>query len=131
MKTKRCCDNNCFNEAIGYYKVNGCGVWLCRKHARGELKNTIYRVRGNPDYAYLHDMETDAIGFNQIPKYSNTRKEFIDIYGEKKINVMDIKAKKFIEYGCLDYSKESKTFFVKPLKGYNSTTYTLTQKNGD
>lgn len=125
MKTKQCCRYNCFNEAIGYYKVTSGGLWLCKKHKEGDLLKTIYKIRGNPEYSYLHDMETEYIGSHQICHYSNHYKTFVDEFGKEKANVLHNKALKFIELERLDYNPETKVFFVKPITGYNKTIYTL------
>ena len=37
------------------------------------------------------------------------------------------KIDKFIEHGCIEYDKATKTFKCKPIPGYNSTTYDLTR----
>lgn len=39
------------------------------------------------------------------------------------------KAKKFLEYGCIEYSGEG-FFICKPIPGYNSRTYTI-KKNSE
>lgn len=62
--------------------------------------------------------------------YSHTYKEFVDELGQVRADVMRYKASKFIENRCLDYSPDTKEFFVKPIKGYNSRTYSLKQENG-
>lgn len=35
------------------------------------------------------------------------------------------KAKKFIEHHCIEYNKETKCFYCKPIEGYNKRTYTI------
>jgi len=45
-------------------------------------------------------------------------------------NSQSYKAEKFLEHGCLEYDKASKTWKVKPIEGYNSTTHEITKENG-
>ena len=71
----------------------------------------------------------DKLTTKTVIFWSTTHERLEDEYG-KKINAMSAKSIRFIEEKCLDYSKESKHFFCKPLKGYNKTTYTMKALKG-
>jgi len=54
----------------------------------------------------------------------------LEMEGEKTYSIR-AKARKFIENNCIEYDKEKKCYLCKPIKGYNSTTYHLINKNGE
>ena len=59
MKTKKCCYQNCPNEAVGYFVTSSSGLWLCEKHGGKAIhaKTKIEEIRDNPKFSHLHDME--------------------------------------------------------------------------
>jgi len=59
IKSCKCCHNDCPNEAEGYYVGGNYGLWLCKKHVRGTKTTDIKEARGNPEKAYLHDIEVE------------------------------------------------------------------------
>lgn len=76
-----------------------------------------------------HLLDFSKMKPKQVCFYSHTYKEFVTEYGQVRADVLKHKASKFIENRCLDYSPENKEFFCKPLRGYNTRTYTLVNHN--
>jgi len=57
--------------------------------------------------------------------YSNTYKTFVDELGKPVANVLKRKAIFFLEHCAITYDKERKCYYCMPVKGYNSSVYTL------
>jgi len=57
-------------------------------------------------------------------------KELKKLEGVKEGSAIKTKALKFLQHKCVGYDGDKKEFYVKPIPGYNKTTYNIKSEKG-
>lgn len=57
--TIKCSYISCKKESLGYFISPSSGLYLCKDHKRGVLKDSIEKIKSNPKYLWMFDMQVN------------------------------------------------------------------------
>ena len=110
------------------------GITTSDETAGNESCRTLPPLPAVPAYSATDSTAPKPAGAQALPKTSPSQpRHDIQYYSEHLRGLAHSqieKSEKFLENGCLEYDKDSKTWKVNPIEGYNKTIHEISKENG-